>query len=87
MAKTLISDVIVPEVLTATSSNELQNYLHISIRYCGGGSRIGRFGHSRREVNQYAIWHDLTGDDEVLSDSVPLETVIKSMLVKTWQHS
>lgn len=75
MAKTLISDVIVPEVF---NSYVIERTAELSALYQSGivvaDPELDALATAGGKLINMPFWHDLTGDDEVLSDSVPLET-------------
>lgn len=75
MAKTLISDVIVPEVF---NSYVIERTAELSALYQSGivvaDPELDALATAGGKLINMPFWHDLTGDDEVLSDSTPLET-------------
>lgn len=73
MAKTQISDVIVPEIFTPYA---VQRTMELSALFQSGIVQVverinGNLNEGNRIVNM-PYWNDLTGDDEVLSDSSSL---------------
>ena len=74
MAKTIIADVIVPEVF---NPYVVQRTAELSAFYQSGiiarNEELDRLASSGGKLINMPYWNDLTGDDEVLSDSDPLE--------------
>jgi hypothetical protein len=87
VTKTIISDVIVPEVF---NPYVIQRTAELSAFYQSGiiarTPELDRLASSGGKLLNMPFWEDLTGDDEVLSDSTAL-TVGKIGPIRTWLPS
>lgn len=73
MAKTQVSDVIVPEIYNAyvySKTKELSNFINSGIAM--SSPQLDTLAANGGKFVDMPLWHDLSGADEVLSDSTAL---------------